>query len=570
MASYPHVNAAHRYARDVVAGRISACEWTRLACQRHFDDLEKSKLKGYPYRFDKDEAERPCNFVELLPHAKGKWARKGELIRLEPWQCFIFCVLFGWLRKKNGLRRFREAYIEVPRKNGKSVLAAGVGLYCFVSDGEYGAEVYCGATTERQAWEVFRPARQMAIKSSALREEAGIEVFAKTMSTVEDGSRFEPVVGDPGDGASPSCSIVDEFHEHADSSLYDTMETGMGAREQPLMFIITTAGTNMAGPCRAKRIEVEKMLQGLDGFVDDELFAIVYTIDKDDDWTDPKALAKANPNLGVSVDLDQMLAKQRKAARNPRRAATFKTKHLNLWVNAKNAWINLQEWEAAKDEALKIEDFAGERCVIGYDLASKLDFASVARLFWRDIDGRRHYYLFVQHHLPEDTINSEDNPNSEAYRGWEKAGWIEEHDGPENDFEQIAQELEALPQRYTVEAFAQDKFGAAWIAQRLTSQKATVISVPMQATHLSPAMREIEAALRAGRFHHNGDPVLTWMASNVVAKEDKNENLFPDKENNAQKIDGIVAAIIAMTRAMADPIETKSKFKSAYAEKVHL
>ena len=164
MASYPNVNAANKYARDVVAGRIPACKWVRLACQRHVDEQKAAKTRAFPYRFDRDAAERACAFIQLLPHTKGKWARERKLITLEPWQLFIFSVLFGWMSKRSGQRRYREAYIEVPRKNGKSVIAAGVATYMLAADGEYGAEVYCGATTEKQAWEVFRPAKLMLQK----------------------------------------------------------------------------------------------------------------------------------------------------------------------------------------------------------------------------------------------------------------------------------------------------------------------------------------------------------------------------------------------------------------------
>lgn len=567
MASYPHVAAANKYASDVVAGRLPACKWTRLACQRHLDDLEKSKGKGYPYTFDKDDAERPCNFVELLPHAKGKWARKKELIRLEPWQSFIFCVLFGWKRKKDGRRRFREAYNEIPRKNGKSVIAAGVGLYCFAADGEYGAEVYSGASTEKQAWEVFRPAKQMVERTMDLREAAGIEVYAKAMASPEDGSRFEPIIGKPGDGASPSCAIIDEFHEHDSPELYDTMMTGMGAREQPLIFIITTSGYNLAGPCYEKRLEAEKVLDGT--LENDELFVLIYGIDEGDDWTDPTVLRKANPNYGVSVDADFLLSQQKQAAQNATKQTSFKTKHLNVWCSAKSAWLNMVEWHACADRSLTLDDFIADDCVASYDLASKLDFSDVITLFSRDVDGKRHHYAFAKHYLPEATIESDDNPNRAAYIKWRNEGWIEQHDGTENDFELILQDLEALPERFSVREFAQDKWGAAWAAQRLMASGATVVDVPMKAQHLTPAMREIEAAIRSGRFHHNGDPVLTWMASNVIAKADKNDNLFPDKQAPQNKIDGIVALIIAMSRAITAQQE-QGGYVSAYENEVYL
>jgi phage terminase large subunit-like protein len=260
--SYKNVNAANQYARDVVKRKIIACKYVIDACQRHLDDLEQEKNKSFKYKFNKDLAEKVCKFIQLLPHTKGEWAFKRMPITLEPWQLFIFCCVFGWVHKKTNLRRFREVYTEIPRKNGKSAISAGTGLYCFSADNEFGAEVYSGATTEKQAWEVFRPARLMCKRTPLLCEAFGITVNASNLSRIADGARFEPLIGNPGDGASPSCAIVDEYHEHDTDSLYTTMLTGMGARKQPLMWAITTAGYNIEGPCYDKRREVIDILNG--------------------------------------------------------------------------------------------------------------------------------------------------------------------------------------------------------------------------------------------------------------------------------------------------------------------
>lgn len=226
-AEFPHVATGNRYAKDLVDGMIPACKWVILACKRHLDDLESSKVHNYPYRFDPKAAEKWCQFLELLPHTKGEWARRSEKLKLEPWQCFKTICIFGWLRKQDGLRRFRKALILEPRKNAKSTWAAGVGLGMMSIDGDHGAEVYSGATTEKQAWEVFKPARLMAMKTPAFVQHFGVTVGAKNIHRLADGSKFEPLIGDPGDGASPSCAIVDEYHEHATDRMVDTMETGM-------------------------------------------------------------------------------------------------------------------------------------------------------------------------------------------------------------------------------------------------------------------------------------------------------------------------------------------------------
>lgn len=270
MTAFPNVGIANKWAKQVVSGKIPACKWVKLACKRHLDDLIKSKNKDFPYKFEPKLAEKKIAFIELLPHTKGEWAMKRLSITLEPWQKFGIGCTFGWVRKKDGYRRFRESYWEVPRKNGKSAIAAGVALNMFANDGEFGSEVYAGATTEKQAWEVFKPARLMAVRSPDFIEAAGVLINAGSLEIPDEGSIFEPIIGDPPDGQSPHCAVVDEFHEHPTSALYDTMQTGMGARRQPMIFTITTAGFNIEGPCYDLRARVQEML--LDTVPDDELF----------------------------------------------------------------------------------------------------------------------------------------------------------------------------------------------------------------------------------------------------------------------------------------------------------
>ena len=546
-ARYPNVNSANKYARDVVAGRIPAGKWVIAACRRHVEDLKREKSRGFRYRFDRDQAERVCKFVQLLPHVKGAWARKRENIKLRPWQQWILCCIFGWVRKKDGTRRFREAYLEIPRKNGKSVLAAGVGLYCFCADGEFGAEVYSGATTEKQAWEVFRPSRLMTLRTAPLLQKFGIEVNAANLAIPHDGSRFEPLIGNPGDGSSPSCSIVDEFHEHDKPDLYDTMATGMGAREQPLMFIITTAGSNIAGPCYEKRLEVQKILGGV--FSDDETFGVIYSIDEDDDWKSEASLRKANPNFGVSVSADYLKAMVRKAVQSPSKQNSVKTKHFNIWVGAKTAWLNMELWNRCAEPSLRIEGFAGQRCMLAVDLATRIDMAALSRVFYRiEDDGRLHYYVFPRFYLPESAL--ETSKNADRYAGWAAEGHLDLIDGDEIDFNTIQEHILADASMYQVDEMPYDPWQATQLAQNVQAE-APDVPVEFRNTvgNMSPAMKEMEAAIAAGRFHHPDNPILNWMASNVVAKEDAKENIYPRKEVPENKIDGIVATIMGIGRA---------------------
>lgn len=551
---FAHVDRANQYAQEVVAGRVLACKWVRLACQRHLDNLRQSLTDAaYAYEFDPAKASRACRFIEQLPHTKGDWALaaggRDIRIKLEPWQCFIYSAVFGWVKRFSGLRRFSIAYICVPRKNGKSILAAGTGLYMFASDAEMGAEVYAGATCQRQAMEVFRPAKQMVERTPRLSAAFGIAVSSKNLAILENGSRFEPVVGNPGDGSSPSCAIVDEYHEHRNDQLLDSMRTGMGARKQPLLWVITTAGVNIAGPCHALQSDVQKVLEGT--LQRDEVFGIIYTIDEDVDWTSEVALRMANPNYGVSVFADFLESEQAAAIQNSRKQNIFKTKHLNIWCGASSAWMNMERWKALADPTLKLEDFAGEPVNIGTDLSSIIDITSSVLVFKRTVDEIVHYYVFSRNYLPRDRAL---DPEKQHYQQWVHAGELVAIEGPVIDYSVIRRDLVADADRFNVESIAFDPWCAPETQQELMRElgEERVITIPQRVQYLSHPMKQLESLVLEGRIHHDGDPVLTWMMSNVVAHADANENIFPRKEQPENKIDGAVALIMGLSRALAD------------------
>jgi len=496
---------------------------------------------------------------------RGQWARvqrgHANRIQLEPWQVFITCAIFGWVSKATKFRRFSEAYINVPRKNAKSTWAAAIGLFMLVLDGEHGAEVYSGATKEKQAMEVFRTAWRMVRKTPALLDYFGVESAMKSLYRTEDGSKFEPLVGDPGDGASPSCAIVDEYHEHDTSVLHDTMQTGMGAREQGLIIDITTAGSNPEGPCHILQQDVEKVLEGL--IENDALFGIIYTIDLEayefngvqyaaDDWTSEESLIKANPNYGVSVYATFLQKQQHDAIQSAHKQNTFKTKHLNIWVNAATGFYNMEAWRKCCDPSLRLEEFLGETCYEGVDLASKVDLASRVRVFTKQIEQKKHYYIFGVHYAPEDRVMDGDHPH---YERWVADGWLTAIPGPEIQLEAIQKEIEAEIPKYDMKCIAFDDWSAKQMEQELALQLSedVVIRIPQTVKYLSDPMKEVEAAILARRLHHNGDPVFTWAMSNVIAREDNNENVFPRKDmtgKNKQKIDPQSALLNAINRAM--------------------
>lgn len=547
---------ATAYARDVVDGKVVACKWHRLACQRHLNDLARAEsgefayvwnpdladTKGKPYR----PAERICKFAELMPHIKGDWAAKGQLIKLERWQIFILASIFGWVHKLTFKRRFRVADVIVPRKNAKSTLAAVIGNYMLAVDGEFGAEVYSGATSQDQAMEVFRPALLMARATPRFVQAFGIMVNASNLSIAENNSKFEPVIGKPGDGASPSCAIVDEYHEHKTSELFDTMQTGMGARSQPLILVITTAGADISGPCYLHQVELQKILEGV---VDnDQRFGIVFTMDEDDDWTSELALKKANPNYGISIDAEYLQLQQRDAVADTRKQNVFKTKHLNVWVAAASPWLNLYNLQQAGDPGLTLASHAWDGCVAGLDLASKQDIASAVLLCWRDLDDGRHYTAFSRNYVPQATV---DKPENAHYQAWVHSGHLIATPGNMIDLEQIQEDLIATAPGVHIREVAKDPWGGHQLGANLAAEGFVVVDIPQQVRYLSDPMKEIDAIVNAGRFHHDGNPAYVWMLSNVEVHEDRNENIFPRKSRASNKIDAAVATIVAMNRALA-------------------
>jgi phage terminase large subunit-like protein len=526
---------ALQYANDVLDGKIVTGKYVKLACQRFLDDLDRS-LTDWPYRYDADKANRAVEFQEALPHVKDRWARRGECLLYQPWQCFIECNVFGWVSKETDLRRFRESYEEVARKNGKSTRMAARGLYLFCADGEFGAEVYSGATSERQAWEVFRPARQMVLRTEELKESFGIDVNAKSLVIMANGSRFEPLIGKPGDGASVSAYICDEFHEHPDADQYGTMKTGMISREQAIASIITTAGSNLSGPCYEKRADAVRVLER--NVEDDTFFAIIFCADEGDEWDSDEALIKANPNLDISINRAALEANRNQARRSATDQNDFRTKHLNQWVGAATVWMNQVAWRRQRKEYV-IDDFRGLPAWIGVDLASKKDLAAVAVL----VPFESQFYTFFDFFAPEAALEENDK-----YRNLRE--WITFTPGAATDYAFIQECLEQRGKHFQVRDIAFDPWQAQFLMQRLLEKGLPVTEFPHQVRTMSDPMKEVEALVLDGRLWHY-NPVMDWMVGNVVTRIDHKNNVYPGKERKDDhrcKTDGVVALIMAMGR----------------------
>lgn len=537
-----YVDKARHYADGVVAGVIPACLYVRQACQRQLDDLAEPPMG---YRFDEGRASEICRFTELCCHIKGPLASRGETLKLEGWQVFILTTVFGWVDDA-GNRRFRHVYIEVPRGNGKSALSSTVGLFMLALDGEAGAEVYSAATTRDQARIVFRDAQAMARKMPLFLSRMGIEVTAQAIVQARSSSSFKALSADGHtlDGLNIHLAVVDELHAHKSRDVHDVLESGMGKRPQSLLWEITTAGFNKHGICYEVRDYAIKVLAGT---VDDQAatatFAIVYTIDEGDDPYTEDALRKANPNWGVSVDPAVVMQAAMKAQQSTQRRTNYLTKHLNVWVDANSALYDTQHWRACEDKALDEADFSGDECVIGLDLASKIDMAARVNVYRREVDGKSHYFVFPRFYLPRAAIEEERHP---MYRGWEMQGDLYATPGETTDFGIIEDEIRTDGPGLELKAVATDPWQAQQMIQNLKRDGMPAEEYRQTVANMSEATKTLDALMRERRIHHPGNAVLNWMIGNVVGHYDAKENVYPRKELPGNKIDGAIALIMGL------------------------
>lgn len=552
---------AQAYARRVVAGEEVAGLYERLACQRFLRDLERAESgdDAFPYIFDEAAGARACRFLELLPHIKGEWAKpvyvNGKIgyakLRLEDWQVFIEIQLFGWKHVATGLRRFRRAYEEEARKNAKSTRVAGRQLYLLTADGEPGAQVYSAATTGDQAREVFDVMRNMAMREPEFLARFGVSVGKNDITIADTASSAKPLnaEGSTLDGLNVHGAVVDELHAHKTRAVWEVIESADGARAQPLISAITTAGSNRSGICYELRDYTIKVLNGI--VVDETWFGIVFTIDDGDDWRDPKVWRKANPNLGVSVKVEALEAACRKAQAQPSAISNFLTKHLNVWVNADAAWMDMAAWDrCAAPELCKPEKLAHLPCYAGLDLASKVDVAARMRIFY-DAEADR-YHLVSAFYLPERAI--EQGRNSQ-YDGWRRVGHITVTPGEVIDFDRIEDDLRADMRELDLREVGFDPWQATQLAGHMLEEGVPMVEVRQGVGSMSEPMKQLEALVLQGpeKFVHDGNPAMAWMMSNVVCHRDAKDNIYPRKERDENKIDGPVATIIALNRALTRP-----------------
>lgn len=542
-----HCAKAKKYEEDVLSGKIPACTYVKQAIRRQRDDLKRWSKPDSPFYFDQAEGNRVCKFVELLPHTKG--ALRGQKIKLEPWQCWVLTTIFGWRRRSDNRRRFGRVYIEVPRGNGKSALSSAVALYCLLADREPGAEVYSFATTRDQAGIVFGDAKQMAMMCEPLRKKFGLEVLAKALFVPSTNSTFQAksAEGSTLDGLNTHFACIDELHAHKTRAVYDVVETSIGKRLNPILWVITTAGFDTAGICYEVRTMVREVLART---VEDETqFGIIYTIDEGDDWKTEAALIKANPNWGVSVMPKMVLPLQLKAITLASAANNFKTKHLDVWCQAGAAWMDMTEWHKG-ERVVDLDDFEGRSCVIGLDLGAKNDLTAKVYVFKTEgDDGRPRYQVFSRLYLPQTAI---DKGTVSQYSGWADTGVIQVTGGAMTDLTRIEEELREDLSRFDVQAIAYDPWQATQLANDLSEDGAPMVEYRNTVQNVSEPMKWLEALVQDGRLDHDGNPAMTWMMGNVVAKVDAKDNIFPRKERYESKIDGPVALIYALAMYLSD------------------
>lgn len=527
---------ARDYRSSVATGKVKACKWVKLACKRQDDDLKRYARSG-SYVWNETEAARICHFIELLTHTKGELA--GQRVVLEPWQVFILTTVFGWRRRSDGGRRFRRVYIEVPRGSGKSTLSSGVALYCLVADREPGAEVYSFATTRDQAKIVFGDAKVMAEHNEALKKKFGLEVLVNSLYVPSTNSTFQAksAEGSTLDGLNTHLAVVDELHAHKTRAVYDVVETSLGKRRSSLLWCITTAGFDTSGICYEVRTMCTKVLEKT---TDDETqFAIIYTIDEGDDWSSMESLEKANPNWGVSVRPEVITSLLQKAKALPSAVNNFKTKHLDVWCSASAAWMDMDAWNRCESAGLDLSDYEGRPCFIGLDIGAKSDITAKVRLF---PDGNS-FAVFAEYYLPEAAIEKATNSQ---YSGWVAQELITATPGAMTNLAVVEDGIREDLSRFDVKAISYDPWNALALATSLSENGAPMVEYRNTVQMVSDPMKTLEALILDGRIRHTGDPVMRWMMSNVVAKLDAKDNIFPRKERYENKIDGVVALIYAI------------------------
>jgi phage terminase large subunit-like protein len=552
----------NQYIEDVKSGKRNAGRLERLMVDRHLADLKLGR-----YVFDEEEAERVITIVMMLRHTSGVLA--SELFNLQPFQAFILAVIFGW-KRKDGTRRFRRAYVEIARKNGKSELAAAIVVLMLVFNGEAGAQIYSAATTKEQASIVFKAAKKMLRMLCADSQAINniVRLYQHSVTGPKD-SIFKAVTSDSGtlDGLNPYGAIVDEYHEHKDDGVLQVLQTGMGSRVEPLLFVITTAGFNLNGPCaRLRKIVMDILEQKID---DNSQFGAIFSIDEGDDWEDKGCWSKANPNIGQTPSWEFM-EDQLKAAQNEGSSAQtqFRTKNLNVWMRASKVWIPDTVWQECKDH-YTLADMEGMECYGGLDLSARIDISAFS-LFFPIQPGLDKPRILLWYWLPEDRIYARKLADGVPYPQWVDEGHIKPTEGNMIDYKQVANDIMHIVGHVKMQVLAYDRMYVLETILILNDAGVNTLPWAQVASKMSPGTKELERMV-VGRIKdesdigyktliaHNGDPVMRWMIGNVEIKRDQDDNMKIDKGKSKEKVDGPVATVMALGAYLDELVNEQKK-----------
>jgi phage terminase large subunit-like protein len=546
--------ALHPWSWAVLKREILVGELVRLACARSLRDHRVAKKRGL--RFDVDKAHHAIEFFRYLRHSKGRWA--GKVFELEPWQEFILWELFGWYRA-DGRRRFRESYTEVARKNGKTTFAAGIGLYMLAGDREPGAEVYTAATKKDQAKIMHDEAVRMVKSSPEL--SAHLETFRDNISSPTTASKYTPLGADSKteDGLNIHCALIDELHAHPNGDLYQVLDTATAARKSPLIFAITTAGADETSFCFAQREYASSVLGG--AITDDTLFALIFAIDEKDDWRDARIWPKANPNLGVTIEIDELADQVKQATQSPRKQNAIRRLRLNEWMRSTTRYLDLAAWDACRGKPMPIELeqlHAGDLCYAGLDLSTNDDVTAFVALFPPAEDAGT-WDVVCRFWIPEDGLVERVRTHKVPYDVWEREGWVTVTAGNVIDYRRVREDIEELLKPYRTHEIGFDGWNATETSLELAEAGFEMVKVGASYGSISPALKLIENLVLSRRLRHGGHPVLRWMADNLEVREHDGavRPVKPGNKMSHKKIDGMVALVLAMSRAMV-PMEPEA------------
>lgn len=538
-----------QYIKEVQSGNQIACQYVRQAVARHMDDIKHGKSRGL--YFNEKKAEKVIKFFSLIQHSKGRFA--GQPFVLEPWQQFIVAMIHGWRTgSEYGPQRFRTTYVEVPRKNGKTTMAAGLGLYAAFIQDEGEPHVYTAATKRDQAKICFNECKSLIRKSPALR--SAIQVFQNRITIEQLGAFIEPLSADSRtmDGLNIHFAVIDELHAHRTSEVVDVIRTATGARLSPHIFEITTAGVDKQGVCWDHRTYTEKVLAG--DVQDDSWFGIIFTLDEGDDWRNPQNWAKANPNLNVSLELAQLQQFVNEAINRPASENSVLRYHFNVWTQAVDRWIAARHWPNNVQE-VDDETLVQLPCYAGLDLASTRDFNALVLLWPNPATGQIYTKQFFW--IPADRMAERMEAQSVNWRRWVKQNHINEVPGNVMDNDVLANSVSKILTKYGAKLAFDRAMAYSGTIQAIVRAGIEVTPQAQSMTALSAPAKEIEKAIVSGTLVHDGNPVMAWMMDNVMIYQDGNDNIKLSKKSSVEKIDGPVALVMAMAEYLDSEQQTK-------------